>query len=103
MKYSINKIMNKTLLIEGKKIVPLKWFQNMNNLTIMTIEEYLEKYNQDYKNFSLRELVHKLESNCVIYNKTSPHGEPQVSDSYIYEKISSHFTKFKKAIKKKTC
>ena len=52
MKYSINKIMNKTLLIEGKKIVPLKWFQNMNNLTIMTIEEYLEKYNQDYKNFS---------------------------------------------------
>ena len=102
MKYSINKIMNKTLLIEGKKIVPLRWFQNMNNLTIMTIEEYLEKYNQDYKNFSLRELVHKLESNCVIYNKTSPHGEPQVSDSYIYEKISSHFTKFKKGSRKKT-
>ena len=101
MKYSIDKIMNKTLLIEGKKTLPLRWLQSMNNLHVMTIEEYLEKYNQDYKNFSLRELVNKLEANCIIYNKTTPHGEPQVSDSYIYEKISRHFTEFKKGTTKK--
>ena len=104
MKYSIDKIMNKTLLIkEGgpQKIQPLRWLQNMNKLDIMTIEEYLEKYNQYYKNFSLRELVNKLEANCVIYNKTNPHGEPQVSDSYIYEKLTRHFTEFKKGTTKK--
>ena len=93
MQYSIPVITNKTITLDKKKLQPLNKFRELNHLDIMLLEDYLNKYNNNLNTFSFKQLVTKLERNCTIYGKGPlSKGEAQVSDSYIYEKISRHYT-----------
>ena len=96
MVYSLSSIMNTQIKLEKDKIYPLKKYRSINQLDIMTIEEFLFKYNKDLDKFTLKQLVAKLENNCTIFGpgKLSK-GEAQVNSSYIYEVIARHFTESK--------
>ncbi len=84
MVYSLSSIMNTQIKLEKDKIYPLKKYRSINQLDIMTIEEFLFKYNKDLDKFTLKQLVAKLENNCTIFGpgKLSK-GEAQVNSSYI--------------------
>lgn len=97
MKYSIDKIMGKKI---KHGIKPLDIMRSKNNLDMMTIEDYLIKYNPDKNMFTLKELIFKLESNCKIYSKGKEHGEEQIFGGYISEKINRHFTELIKGKQK---
>ena len=96
MVYSLSSIMNTQIKLEKDKIYPLKKYRSINQLDLMTIEEFLFKYNKDLDKFTLKQLVAKLENNCTIFGpgKLSK-GEAQVNSSYIYEVIARHFTESK--------
>ena len=96
MTYSLSTINNKSVVLNGLELKPLQKYKELNHLDIMLLEDYLKKYNPMLDKFSLRELVTKLELNCTVYGTGSKSmGEAQVSDDYIYEKISRHFTETK--------
>ena len=82
--------------INGRLMKPLYEYRKLNNLDIMSLEEYLVKYNTDLDKFTLKQLVKKLEKNCTIYGvgKLSS-GEAQVYGEYIYEVIARHYTESK--------
>ena len=63
MTYSLSSIMNTTVNIDGSSIKPLKNYQSLNNLDLMTLEQFLFKYNRDLDKFTLKQLVAKLENN----------------------------------------
>ena len=94
MKYSISDIINKIVKYKGRDYYPLKEYQKLNKLDIITIEEYLDKYNPNRDQFSLNELVTKLENNCTLYGIDYPSGEAQVAGEYIKEKITLHYTEY---------
>ena len=45
MVYSLSSIMNTQIKLEKDKIYPLKKYRSINQLDLMTIEEFLFKYN----------------------------------------------------------
>ena len=102
MSYSIDKIMKKKIKSGKDTVMPLDILRSKNNLDIMSLEEFLTVYNPDKEAFTLKELVYKLESNCKIFTKDKVHGEAQVTDTYILEKLSRHFTELKEGAKKNT-
>jgi hypothetical protein len=96
MTYSLSTINNKSVVLNGLELKPLQKYKELNHLDIMLLEDYLKKYNPMLDKFSLRELVTKLQLNCTVYGTGGKSmGEAQVSDDYIYEKISRHFTETK--------
>ena len=96
MTYSLSTINNKSVVLNGLELKPLQKYKELNHLDIMLLEDYLKKYNPMLDKFSLRELVTKLQLNCTVYGTGGKSmGEAQVSDDYIYEKLSRHFTETK--------
>ena len=96
MTYSLSTINNKAVVLNGFEMKPLQKYKELNHLDIMLLEDYLKKYNPTLDKFSLRELVTKLQLNCTVYGSgRKSMGEAQVSDDYIYEKLSRHFTETK--------
>jgi len=82
----------------GNKVIkPLNTYQNKNNLDIVTIDDFIQKYNNKshgpadtYNYITLNSLCIKLQECCSIMKNGK--YESNVSGGYIKEKITKHFT-----------
>ena len=90
-KYSIERIQKYKIKHNGKNKRVCREFQKLNQLEIVYLEYFLDKY---YNGFSLKDLIEKMERICSLI-LSNGHLLPQVSDECIEEKISRHFTEKK--------
>ena len=93
--YSVKDIFNLNLEFFQK---PLQHYKKLNNLDIMSFDDYMQKYNPNKDVFSLNNISKKLEINCTKFRPDSElelSGDAYVSGEYIKEKIGKYMHKNK--------
>ena len=88
--YSVKDIFNLNLEFFQK---PLQHYKKLNNLDIMSFDDYMQKYNPNKDVFSLNNISKKLEINCTKFRPDSElelSGDAYVSGEYIKEKIGKY-------------
>ena len=84
---------------KGNNVFPLKELRKLNNLDIVSLEYFKEKYNSKsngpadmYTYFSFESLSNKLEKCCTSYNIEKKIIDIGVTKDYIKDRINIHYT-----------
>ena len=89
------------------KIKPLKELKKQNNLDILTLDDFMEKYERSIADYidsqgegggedDLDEFINKITARelsykCMYFNAKYPYGDRNVSDDYIFEILDDYF------------
>jgi hypothetical protein len=105
----IDKVLNITTDVNGKKVKPLIELKKYSNLDILTLDDFMEKYERGIADYidtqntqddldeeDLDEFINKITARelsykCMYFNEKYPYGDRNVSDDYIFEIVEDYF------------